>query len=211
MPWLIDGYNLMHASGAVGNKEVTRTAFQQRRRRFLNDLSEAMGPARARDTTVVFDANSPPADFGLESTYKGLHVLFALGDESADARIEQILNAHPVPKSLTVVSSDRAVRRAATRRKAVAIKAEDFLDQLDRMRAENRRDARTDTAGGGVSQARNGATRDATPSPEEAAFWLAEFAGIEEQTGLVNEPDASAPMLTDADIERIRREVEREP
>ena len=138
MLWLIDGYNLMHAAGAIGAKELGRQAFQRKRRRFLSELADALGIERARETTVVFDANSPPADFPLETSYKGLTLIFALGDENADARIEQLIGQHSAPKSLTVVSSDRRVRQAATRRKARAIKADDFLDLVDRWKAHER-------------------------------------------------------------------------
>ncbi|QEH37265.1 YacP-like NYN domain protein [Aquisphaera giovannonii] len=210
MAWLIDGYNLMHAAGAIGGKEVTREAFRRLRRRFLDELADALGPARARETTVVFDANSPPRDFDLETTYKGLRVLFALEDESADARIEMILAAHSVPKSLIVVSSDRRVRRAAARRRAEAVPSDQFLDQLDRMRAEGRRKPDRDGAGE-ASPAGDDGKRNTPLSAQEAAFWLEAFSDIADDPGLSDGLRESAPMLTDEDIERIRREVDREP
>src|SRR5262245_43335105 len=128
MLWLIDGYNLLHAAGAIGGQGLGREAFRRRRRLFRSALADALGVETARDTTIVFDATSPPADFPLETTYKGLTLIFALGDENADARIEQLIGQHSAPKSLTVVSSDRRVRQAASRRKARAMKADDFLD-----------------------------------------------------------------------------------
>ena len=145
MRWLIDGYNLMHAAGAVQSKESPSHVFRRSRRRFLNDLAHALGTERARETTIVFDASSPPADFDLETTYKGLNLIFALGDENADARIEQLIAAHSAPRSLIVVSTDHRVRRAATRRRARAITADEFLDDLDRFSAENHRQADAST------------------------------------------------------------------
>ena len=53
-----------------------------------------------------------------------MSIIFALGDENADARIEQLIAAHSAPKSLTVVSTDRRVRQAANRRKARSITSE---------------------------------------------------------------------------------------
>ena len=44
-----------------------------------------------RTTTVVFDASVHPGDFALDAQYQGLGILFALGDENADARIEQLI------------------------------------------------------------------------------------------------------------------------
>ena len=91
MRWLIDGYNVMHAGGRLGPK-LCREGFRRARRRFLDDLADALGPGAAAETTVVFDASAPPGDFPLDSTFRGLGVLFALGDENADARIESLIS-----------------------------------------------------------------------------------------------------------------------
>ena len=83
------------------------------------------------DVTVVFDASVPPGDFPISSTYRGLRVIFAYGDEDADSRIEYILGHDSSPKSLTVVSSDRRIRDAASRRRARPLTADAFLDLKD--------------------------------------------------------------------------------
>ena len=97
MRWLIDGYNVMHAGGRLGPK-LGREGFRRARRRFLDELSAALGPDVARQTTVVFDASVHPGDFALDADYRGLGILFALGDENADARIEQIIAEHSEPQ-----------------------------------------------------------------------------------------------------------------
>jgi uncharacterized protein len=205
MLWLIDGYNLMHAAGAVASKGAGGAAFQRKRRQFLNHLAHALGGERARETTVVFDANSPPADFDLETTYKGLNLIFALGDESADARIEQLIAAHTAPRSLTVVSTDRRVRRAATRRKARSVTADAFLDELDRLGRKRAREAPAETPSSSRPP-----DRDAPLSADETAYWLSEFAeldlGPEIQRALA--PDQA--LLTDEEIAQIQREIDRE-
>ena len=128
MQWLIDGYNVMHAAGAIESR-TGRERFRQARKRFLNRMAAALGPL-VHDTTVVFDASKPPGDFPIESVYKGITVVFALSDEDADARIEGMIAHHSNPKALTVVSTDRRVRQAATRRKAKAMRADDYLDRM---------------------------------------------------------------------------------
>ena len=97
MRWLIDGYNVMHAGGRLGAK-LSREGFRRARRRFLDELSTALGPDPARQTTVVFDASVHPGDFALDAEYRGLGILFALGDENADARIEQLIAADSNPR-----------------------------------------------------------------------------------------------------------------
>ncbi len=128
MQWLIDGYNVMHAAGAIESR-TGRERFRQARKRFLNQMAAALGPL-VHDTTVVFDASKPPGDFPIESVYKGITVVFALSDEDADTWIERRIAHHSNPKALTVVSTDRRVRQAATRRKARAMRADDYLDRM---------------------------------------------------------------------------------
>ena len=205
MLWLIDGYNLMHAAGAVGPKELGRQAFQRKRRRFLSELADSLGIDRARETTVVFDANSPPADFSLETSYKGLTLIFALGDENADARIEQLIGHHSAPKTLTVVSSDRRVRQAATRRKARAIKADDFLDLVDRWKAHSGRESHSQPA-----PPSSPVDRNSPPSAEEAAHWLQEFGHLDESPETKEAFTPGPVLLTDAEIARIQREIDEE-
>ena len=126
MRWLIDGYNVMHAGGRLGPK-LGREGFRRARRRFLDELAAALGPDVAGQTTVVFDASVPPGRLPLDANYRGLGVLFALGDENADARIEQLIAEHSNPKTLTVVSSDRRIRQAAARRRTRSLTAERVL------------------------------------------------------------------------------------
>src|SRR4051812_12220179 len=117
MRTLIDGYNLMHARGLM-ERRFGPGGFHKVRHRFLIELAAALDPTEAHQTTVVFDASRPPRDRPERQTLKGIEVLFSVGDENADARIEALIAAHSAPRSLTVVSSDHRVRQAAARRRA---------------------------------------------------------------------------------------------
>jgi predicted RNA-binding protein with PIN domain len=200
MRYLIDGYNLMYAAGLLG-KKLGADQFRQVRTRFLNKLAAALGPIESALTTVVFDASQAPADVPKSLAHQGIAVLFAVDSESADERIEELIARHSAPKSLTVVSSDRRIRTAATRRKARAMSADAFLVEL-----ESRRPRRSSTAAPTTQpvQATN-------LSPEEAAFWLNEFRDLERQPSTGEALGDPRAMLTDADIARIEREIEREP
>jgi len=205
MRWLIDGYNVMHAGGRLGPK-LSRQGFRRARRRFLDELADALGPDFAREATVVFDASVPPGDFGLDANYRGLGVFFALGDENADARIEQLIAEHSNPKKLTAVSSDRRIRQAAARRRARSLTADKFWvlidDSKERKAGKSPDKPRSESAAGDQE-------RQATPA--ESAFWLEAFGEVAEidEIGQALAPGES--MLTDAEIAEIERQIEREP
>ena len=191
--FLIDGYNLMHAWGRLENK-LSREGFRRARRRFLDDLAKALGPDQALHATVVFDANRHPGDFNLKAEYRGMTLVFALGDENADARIEELIAIHSVPKSLVVVSSDRRVREAALRRKARSIKSDDLLDMLER------RDHRPPVIDEGD---------DRTPIAPDDRLWLDAFGDLDDLLA-AQRALTPPPMLTDAEIAELQREIERE-
>ena len=205
MLWLIDGYNLMHAAGALNGREIRRESFHRKRRQFLNDLADALGPERCRETTVVLDASTPPADFPLETVHRGLNLIFALGDENADARIETLIAAHSAPKSLTVVSSDRRIRRAAQRRRARTLSTDEFLDLLERFQTAKRREMSSQNLATPRSL-----DRDSPLSAEETAFWLAEFGELDAAPETKEAFGPGSTLLTDAEIVRIQKEIDSE-
>jgi predicted RNA-binding protein with PIN domain len=195
----------MHAGGRLGPK-LSRTAFRRARRRFLEDLSHAMGTDLAARTTVVFDASVHPGDFEVDAQHRGLRVLFALGDENADARIEVLIAGDSDPKSLTVVSSDRRIRQAATRRRSKSITAEQFWEWIDALKER----ARSRPKIAPITQvARSGQV--GRSASDEQSYWLETFSHIDHipgiREGLAPADDA---LLTDAEIAEIERQVNRE-
>lgn len=199
MRFLIDGYNLMFAQGLLGQR-FGPDRFRKVRTRFLNELADALGAVDAHLTTVVFDAAAPPEDRPHEMTHKGIQVLFAIDDENADERIERLIAEHTAPRSLTVVSSDNRIRQAASRRRAKALTADEFLASLD----ERKRSRLAPPAAAAEPR------RDAPLSAAETEYWLRQFGSLEA------EPDTKAAFAddtgipTDQEIAEIEREVERE-
>jgi predicted RNA-binding protein with PIN domain len=204
MRWLIDGYNVMHAGGRLGPR-LGRSGFRRARLRFLNELAAALPPEETESTTIVFDASVPPGDFHLEERYRGLHILFALGDESADARIERLIAADSTPKALAVVSSDRRIRRAANRRKATVVTAEDYWVRIDAMKECS-------------SHPQQAKDRPAHPEraivdapPEERAHWQEVFGALDESVEACEELARDPTLLTQEEIAELEREIDREP
>ena len=199
MRTLIDGYNVMFAAGLMGRK-FGPDGFRKVRQRFLNDLAATLDPVDAHMTTVVFDANDAPGHVPASTRHKGVTVLFAVDHDSADERIEDLIAHHPNPKTLTVVSSDHRIQRAASRRKARVLSADDFLTRMDTLKERKKAPATKD----------EGPDRPEAPSAQEAAFWLEEFRELaeSEEAREVSRGDPSFP--TDEELAQIEREVEEE-
>ncbi len=201
MRTLIDGYNLMHARGLMQGKFVP-DAFRKARQRFLIELAAAMDPVQAHQTTVVFDASRPPHDRPARQKVKGIEVVFAVGDENADERIEKLIAGHSAPKSLTVVSSDLRVRQAAEHRRAKVVLSDDFLVGLANRK---RMPVTAPPPLSAEEQARNRGL-----SSSEAAFWMAEFADVANEPGIGERLRSSDFVPTDEEIARIEEEIRRE-
>ncbi len=165
MPYLIDGYNLLHALGLTPTS-TNAEGLAWARRRLLGFLHDAHGPA-AGDVTVVFDAAGGRRG-SAEEYVQGIHVLYAVHEPEADDLIEELIRHAAAPRNLVVVSNDHRIQRAARRRDCVVLGCQAYLEALDRPH----RRAPTDPPeapekGGGLT-------------PEEAERWLREFRHLEQ-------------------------------
>ena len=155
---LIDGYNLLHAAGVFGETRGPG-GFEASRRALLEALARLLGDARDK-ATVVFDATDAPPGLPARSLHDGIQVVFARDYPSADALIEDMIEAHNAPTSLTVVSADNRVIAAARRRRATAVPSGEWFAEL---RAAARQSPQPETK---------------PPPPEndfEVERWLREF------------------------------------
>lgn len=122
---IIDGNNLLWAlHEAFDDREITTEV----------DLSHVLSQyfGQIGETgQVVFDG-AGPADKSQFDTIDYLEVYFAGFHRDADSVIEEKITADTSPRRLTVVSSDRRIRKAAGERKASALKSEEFWQQVQR-------------------------------------------------------------------------------
>jgi predicted RNA-binding protein with PIN domain len=151
---LVDGYNLLHASGVFG--EVRGAGgFEASRRALLDEIARLTGAA-ASGVTVIFDAADAPPGLPDRYQHAGIDVRFARHHASADALIEDLVEDHDAPTALTVVSSDNRVIAAARRRRAKPVGSDEWLAGL---RAQAR-------AAGDPGDA-----KPREPGPEGAGYW----------------------------------------
>jgi predicted RNA-binding protein with PIN domain len=164
MALLIDGYNLLHVTeifGAPGKG----TDLHRSRLALLDFLTAAIGERMRRQSTIVFDATGAPPGLPRILNHGGITVHFARRHSDADELIEELLEQHPTPRELLVVSSDHRVQRAARHKGASFVNSEKWY-------AELRAAQRSHFATG------ENATRkpDSDISRDEVAYWADEFA-----------------------------------
>lgn len=179
MSLLIDGYNLLHASGILG-RGVGPGSLERSRNALLNFLAESLVERQLSRTTVVFDARDAPPGLPRTFVHRGMTVRFAPRGLDADAVIEDLIEAESSPRRLTVVSSDHRLHRAARRRKAKAIDSDVWYGELIRSRIERAR-------------SKKHAGKPTGPiSDVEVRFWLREFGVLDDEAEVI----ASTPPLS---------------
>lgn len=134
MTLIIDGYNLLHASGVFGAERGLR-GFEQSRIALLDLLLNLLGDDAAK-TIVVFDAANAPDGLPGRCTHGPIRVWYAREYPDADSLIEEVVEDDTAPHDLVVVSSDRRLQAAARRRRATAVGSAEWLaEQRERRRA----------------------------------------------------------------------------
>jgi uncharacterized protein len=163
MALLIDGYNLLHASGILP-RGIGPGTLERARGALLNFLVESLEPDELAKAVVVFDARAAPVGLPRRVTHRGLRVHFAPNPGDADALIEQLIQEDHSHRKLLIVSSDHRLQRAAKRRKAQAIDSDRWYAEVVRRRMER-----------GRSVAEEPAKPTGPLSEQDVANWLSQF------------------------------------
>ncbi|MFA5422968.1 MAG: NYN domain-containing protein [Phycisphaerae bacterium] len=121
--YIIDGYNLLWSvrKAAEHLEEMSESQLCQ----FIGIYLRAIGS----EGQIVFDGIGPP-DKTLLNSGTGIDIVFSGPGIDADTYIEAKIKADSAPKRLTVVSTDRQIRRAASARKAVSVRSEKFWQDV---------------------------------------------------------------------------------
>jgi predicted RNA-binding protein with PIN domain len=146
MPVIIDGTNLLWALHEAGDEREITTEIE------LCGVLGRYFTLKGEDAELIFDGAGPSDQSAFERGGR-LTVIFSGFRTDTDTVIEDKIKASTAPKRLTVVSSDRRLRKAATARKAIAVKSEQFWAQVltelrqrqpERKEPEEKQDGLTD-------------------------------------------------------------------
>jgi predicted RNA-binding protein with PIN domain len=167
MRYLIDGYNLLHAVGSLHGRTGLQ-ALLRARKALLEMLARQFGEG-SNQLTVVFDAAGHLPEMPARLEYHGIEVLFAVREASADDLIETLIRQSTNPRSLTVVSSDHRIQRAASRKDCIVKSSTDFLDDFQKRSLD-----------------RPGTCDSPSKPPDgfDAKHWLQEFRELENDPNL---------------------------
>jgi predicted RNA-binding protein with PIN domain len=128
---IIDGNNLLWAlHETLEEREVTT---ELELCRVLSRYFALVG----EPGVIVFDGGGP-ADRSEFDKVVNVEVVFAGFQHDADSVIEEKIKANPSPRRLTVVSSDRRLRKAAAVQRAAALKSEEFWQQVRKELTRNK-------------------------------------------------------------------------
>ncbi len=164
MSLLIDGYNLLHATDIFG-EGTGAGSFQRSRDALLAFLTTSLNEAERSRATIVFDAADAPPGLPNHYQVEGLTVIFARDYPDADALLEELIEDHPAPRGLMVVSSDHRVQRAARRRGAKRIDSDRWHSELWQRRVALRREQHQSIPDKPVGKL----------SAAEIAYWVKQF------------------------------------
>jgi uncharacterized protein len=132
MLWLLDGYNVLHAMGILSARRAGPHGLEKARRALIGRLAAGLGN-RAGKAVVVFDAAGAPPGVTDVQLHQGIRVQFAKRKQQADDLIEDLIHQN-ASRTLTVVSNDQRLVRAAKQRQCQTQTCEEFIAWLDKQR-----------------------------------------------------------------------------
>ena len=156
MPVVIDGYNLLHtARGVEGCSHLGR--------RQLCEMVAGWSHRTGEPALLVFDGAQPSEALASQLHAEGVDVVYSGADRSADEVIGEQIRVSSAPRRLIVISTDRAIRQAARRRRCPHATSAEFLELMARVLSRPQR-----------PQVEPPEKRKGTP-PEEVDDWLRQF------------------------------------
>ena len=123
---LIDGYNLVHA--LPESREALSSSGIEAARQQLASMVRIIHDFEGIRTTIVFDGKGSDIEIERPSGQLTFSFLYSPAAMTADAVIEQLVQASPAPQRITVASGDNMVRQSTSAAGAFTIGPGDLAD-----------------------------------------------------------------------------------
>lgn len=121
---------------------------------------------------IVYDSSESPKGLPFRQLLRGVHIAFSVQYNSADEAIQEILQYHPTPKRLVVISSDHAVQRKAKARGAQCFDSEHWEKALECLQVQA---AKSDGTLGDNAEDPDDVLKSQSLAEGEQAEWLRKF------------------------------------
>jgi len=157
--FIIDGHNLLYSihKAAEDSESISDVGLCRIVGRYLKQIGQS--------GAIIFDGTGPRDKSGFDDI-SNLEVFFAGLGTDTDTVIEDKITASTAPRRLTIVSSDRRLRKAARARKAISVKSEVFWNNIQKQLSRKK-------------AAKEPAAKRRGLSESETKQWL-EFFGLEQ-------------------------------
>jgi len=169
MPLVVDGYNVIFASGRrpvryeSGECERLRTELLERLEHYRNLTGE--------EITVVFDGGPGGAHLARHQWFGGLEVIFSDPESDADEEIKRLVRDSTGARDLRIVTDDRELTQYVRRLGARVSSSGELLRKMEQPR--KRGDALTEEA--------DPACKFTGPAPHEVDDWVELFGELDEE------------------------------
>lgn len=142
---VIDGHNLLWAVQEMPDSPAVRDEVG------LCRIISRYLVAAGEKGEIVFDGTGP-SDKSVFDNIRAIDVFFAGLASDADTVIEDKIRASSAAREMTVISSDRRLRRAAQSQRAKAVKADEFWRTVQRELSRKRVDQEPPAKQSGLSE-----------------------------------------------------------
>ncbi|MCR4894316.1 MAG: TetM/TetW/TetO/TetS family tetracycline resistance ribosomal protection protein [Eubacteriales bacterium] len=134
--YVIDGYNVIFAWDEL--RDLAQRDIAAAREKLIHIVSN-FSAFSSVETVLVFDGYRVKGSSGEKSDYQGIHLVYTMENETADAYMQKLLSEMGKNDRVYVVTSDSLVQLSAMHSGALRRSAADFREEVENTNDEIRR------------------------------------------------------------------------
>ena len=134
--YVIDGYNVIFAWDEL--RDLAQRDIAAAREKLIHIVSN-FSAFSSVETVLVFDGYRVKGSSGEKSDYQGIHLVYTMENETADAYMQKLLSEMGKNDRVYVVTSDSLVQLSAMHSGALRRSASDFREEVENTNDEIRR------------------------------------------------------------------------